>query len=264
MRQTNPNINVMMKAARKASRKLLRDFGEVENLQVSSKSVGDFVTKADIKSENIIKNELLESRPNYGWVGEESDEIIGKDNTRRWIVDPLDGTTNFIHGIPHWSISIGLEYKREIVSSVIYDPIRDEMFYAQKGEGAWINDKRLRVSDRTNFSDMLFATGIPYANSSYLENSLQEMESILPLCAGIRRNGSAALDLAYVAAGRFDGYWERGLKIWDIAAGVLILKEAGGLIEDIKENGNFIESGDIICSNNKCFVKFSSIIRGNI
>jgi len=169
-----------------------------------------------------------------------------------------------LHGIPHWAISIGLEHKNEIVSSVIYDPIRDEMFYAQKGEGAWLNDKRLRVSDRTNFSNMLFATGIPFADNEYIKNSLKEIESILPLCAGIRRNGSAALDLAYVAAGRFDGFWERGLKIWDIAAGVLIVKEAGGLIEDLYKKESFLKTGDIICCNNKSFVNFSNIIRSNI
>ena len=261
MSQASANLNVMIKAARRASRGLLRDFGEVENLQVSSKSAGDFVSKADTKAEKIIKEELTEARPNYGWLGEESEEETGADPTRRWIVDPLDGTSNFLHGIPHWAISIGLEHKTEIVSAVIYDPIKDEMFTAEKGQGAWLNDKRLRVSDRKSMIEMLFATGMPFGGKEGLEDTLDEIKNLMPKCAGIRRNGAAALDLAYVAAGRLDGYWERGLSAWDIAAGILIVKESGGLIEGFKDTDLPIETGELICSNNFIFTNFSKIIR---
>ncbi|MDG2473910.1 MAG: inositol monophosphatase family protein, partial [Paracoccaceae bacterium] len=171
MSQASANLNIMIKAARRASRGLLRDFGEVENLQVSSKAAGDFVSKADIKAEEIIHQELSEARPNYGWIGEESEEKEGQDPTRKWIVDPLDGTSNFLHGIPHWAISIGLEYKKEIIAGVIYDPIKDEMFTAEKGQGAWLNDRRLRVSDRSKMIEMLFATGMPFGEKEGLKRT---------------------------------------------------------------------------------------------
>ena len=221
MPNQSATINVMIQAARKAAKSLLKDFAEVENLQASTKSPGDFVSKADLRAEKIIRYELEKARPYYGWVGEESEETIGKDPTRRWIVDPLDGTSNFLHGIPHWAISIALEHKNEITTGVIYDPIKDECFFAEKGNGAWLNDKRLRVSGRTQMIEMLFSTGIPFANKSGLSLTLKEIESIMPKCSGLRRDGSAALDLAYVASGRFDGYWERGLNSWDIAAGII-------------------------------------------
>ncbi len=249
MFKASANLNLMIKAARQASRGLIRDFGEVENLQVTSKALGDFVTKADLKAEEIIHSELVESRPHYGWLGEESAVKIGKDPTRRWIVDPLDGTTNYIHGIPHWCISIALEFKSEIISAVIYDPLKDELFVAEKGAGAWLNDRRLRVSNRKILSEILFATGIPFGKTPHLDLSLKEIEKMLPLCSGIRRNGSAALDLAYVAAGRFDAFWERNLKPWDMAAGILIVKEAGGFISDIENDSNPLQSGNIIASN---------------
>jgi myo-inositol-1(or 4)-monophosphatase len=261
MIQSSANLNIMMKSARKASRGLLRDFGEVENLQVSSKAAGDFVSKADTRAEQIIRKELTEARPNYGWLGEESLEVIGKDPTRRWIVDPLDGTSNFLHGIPHWAISIGLEYKKEIISATIYDPIKDEMFVAEKGQGAWLNEKRLRVSDRNKMIEMLFATGIPFGDRDGLDDSLNSIKNLMPRCAGIRQNGAAALDLAYVAAGRFDGYWERGLKIWDIAAGLLIVKEAGGLVESFQNLTSPLFSGDLICGNSLVFDSFAKVLR---
>ena len=262
MNQASANLNIMIKAARRASRGLLRDFGEVENLQVSSKAAGDFVSKADIKAEEIIYEELSEARPNYGWIGEESEEKKGRDPTRRWIVDPLDGTSNFLHGIPHWAISIGLEYKKEIIAGVIYDPIKDEMFTAEKGQGAWINDRRLRVSDRSNMIEMLFATGIPFGTKEGLKNTLEELEKLMPKCAGVRRQGAAALDLAYVAAGRLDGYWERGLKAWDIAAGLLIAKEAGALIEGFAGPlESPLLSGSLICANNLIFKNFAQLLR---
>ena len=262
MSQASANLNIMIKAARRASRGLLRDFGEVENLQVSSKAAGDFVSKADIKAEEIIYDELNEARPNYGWIGEESEEKKGQDPTRRWIVDPLDGTSNFLHGIPHWAISIALEYKNEIIAGVIYDPIKDEMFTAEKGQGAWLNDRRLRVSDRTKMIEMLFATGLPFGEKEGLSDTLDQLERLMPKCAGVRRQGAAALDLAYVAAGRLDGYWEKGLKAWDIAAGLIIAKEAGALIEGLSNPlQSPLLSGSLICANNLIFKNFSQLLR---
>ena len=204
--QGSANLNVMIKAARKAGRSLLKDFTEVENLQVSSKSAGDFVSRADIAAEAIIKAELTAARPTYGWVGEESDAIEGQDPTRRWIVDPLDGTTNFLHGLPHWAVSIALEHKGQIVAGVVYDPTKDEMFIAEKGQGAWLNESRLRVSGRNRMIESIYATGLPFAGRSDLPETLKDLAKLLPACAGVRRWGAAALDLAYVAAGRYDGY----------------------------------------------------------
>ena len=250
----------MIKAARKAARSLLKDFGEVEHLQAATKSPGDFVSKADLRAEKIIREELEQARPYYGWVGEESEEVIGKDPTRRWIVDPLDGTSNFLHGIPHWAISIALEHKKEVVIGVIYDPIKNECYVAEKGNGAWLNEKRLRVSGRENMLEMLFATGIPFANKAGLSSTLKEINHLMPKCSGLRRNGAAALDLAYVAAGRLDGYWERGLNSWDIAAGILIVRESGGLVESLERDMDPISSGSIIAASNKVFNELSDII----
>ena len=258
--QGSANLNVMVKAARKAARSLVKDFREVENLQVSSKGAGDFVSRADIAAEKIIRDELMETRPNYGWVGEESDPVEGKDPTRRWIVDPLDGTTNFLHGMPHWAISIALEFKGEIVAAVVYDPAKDEMFMAEKGQGAWMNDQRLRVSDRKRMEECVFATGIPFGGRAGLPESLQDIARISPATAGIRRWGAAALDLAYVAAGRFDGFWERGINLWDMAAGLLIVKEAGGFAEPLREGGRF-DDGEIIAANAEVFETFAKVIR---
>ncbi|QDL91908.1 inositol monophosphatase [Paroceanicella profunda] len=248
MSTASPNLNVMIKAARKAARGLVRDFGEVENLQVSMKSAGDFVSRADIKAEQVIREELMEARPNYGWVGEESAAEVGKDPTRRWIVDPLDGTSNFLHGLPHWAISIALEHKGEIVAGVIYDPIKDEMFTAEKGNGAWLNDRRLRVSGRREMIGCLFATGLPFAGKGDLPSSLRDLSRLLPQCSGVRRMGSAALDMAYVAAGRYDGYWERSINVWDIAAGVVIVREAGGFLGAMSD-ADVLEAGSVICAN---------------
>ncbi len=260
--QGSANLNVMMKAARLAARSLLKDFREVENLQVSMKGAGDFVSKADISSEEILKEELLGTRPNYGWLGEEGGEIEGKDPTRRWLVDPLDGTTNFLHGMPHWSISIALEHKGEVVASVVYDPVKDEMFFAEKGQGAWLNGKhRVRVSARSKLIECVFATGVPFGGAKYLPATLKDMAALLPQCAGVRRWGAASLDLAYVAAGRFDGYWERGLNIWDIAGGVLLVREAGGLIEPLREGQSLLEDGQLIAANGAVFEQFSKTIR---
>jgi myo-inositol-1(or 4)-monophosphatase len=263
MAQASANINIMIKAARKAGRSLLRDFGEVEKLQVSSKGAGDFVSKADLKAEEIILTELTEARPNYGWLGEESEEVKGEDPTRRWIVDPLDGTTNFLHGLPHWAVSIGLEHKGQIVAAVVFDPIKDEMFVAEKGAGCWLNDSRLRVSARRNMIEMIFATGLPFGGRSDLPETLKDLARLLPVCAGVRRFGAAALDLAYVAAGRYDGFWERRLNAWDMAAGILLVREAGGFIEGIDPGADVLESGDIIAANAECFPAFAKVIRNS-
>lgn len=259
--QGSANLNVMIKAARKAGRSLLKDFAEVENLQVSMKGAGDFVSKADIAAEEIIKNDLMDARPNYGWLGEEGGYEEGTDPTRRWIVDPLDGTTNFLHGLPHFAVSIALEHKGEIVSGVIYDPAKDELFWAEKGAGAWVNESRLRVSGRHRMIECIFATGLPFAGRGDLPETLQDLARILPACAGVRRFGSAALDLAYVAAGRYDGFWERRLNAWDVAAGVLIVKEAGGLLEALDAADNPVDSGELVCGNEAIFEKFAKIVR---
>ncbi|MCB2124983.1 MAG: inositol monophosphatase, partial [Rhodobacteraceae bacterium] len=206
--QGSANLNLMIKAARKAGRSLVKDFREVENLQVSVKGAGDFVSRADIAAEKIIRDELIGARPTYGWLGEESGEAGGADPTRRWIVDPLDGTTNFLHGLPHWSVSIALEHKGEVVAGVIFDPAKDEMFAAEKGAGAWMNESRIRVSGRRVMGEALFATGIPFGAKKTLPATIRDLARLMPACAGVRRWGSAALDLAYVAAGRYDGYWE--------------------------------------------------------
>ncbi|MFZ5961990.1 inositol monophosphatase family protein [Thalassococcus sp. BH17M4-6] len=260
--QGSANLNIMIKAARKAGRSLVKDFREVENLQVSMKGAGDFVSRADLAAEKILKEELMGARPTYGWLAEEGGEQDGQDPTRRWIVDPLDGTTNFLHGLPHWAISIALEHKGQIVAGVVFDPAKDEMFYAEKGAGAWLNDsKRIRVSGRTRMSEAIFATGVPFAAKHTLPATLKDLAKLMPECAGVRRFGSAALDLAYVAAGRYDGYWERELRIWDIAAGLLIASEAGALVQGVREAQKPLEDGTVLCANGALFDHFAGIIR---
>ncbi len=260
--QGSANLNLMIKAARKAGRMLVKDFREVENLQVSSKGPGDFVSKADREAERVLKEELLGARPTYGWLGEETGGQAGEDPTRRWIVDPLDGTTNFLHGMPHWAISIALEHKGEIVAGVVYDPAKDEMFFAEKGAGAWLNDnRRLRVSGRRALTECVFATGIPFGAKTTLPAMLQDLARLMPATAGVRRWGAAALDLAYVAAGRFDGFWERELNAWDVAAGILLVKEAGGMVEGLRE-GQAPLDGALIAGNEQAFEAFARTIRG--
>ena len=261
MAQASANLNLMIKAARAAARGLLRDFGEVENLQVSTKGPGDFVSRADIKAEERIRNELMDTRPAYGWLGEEGGSSAGSDPTRRWIVDPLDGTTNFLHAQPHWAISIALEHKGEIVSGVVYDPMKDEMFVAEKGAGAWLNDKRCRVSARREMSEMVFATGLPFGPSPHLPAALRDLARILPVTAGVRRWGAAALDLAYVAAGRWEGYWERGLHPWDVAAGMLLVREAGGLVEAFEPRADPIQARTLIAAAEPAFDRFAGLLR---
>ncbi|KIN63916.1 Inositol monophosphatase [Sulfitobacter noctilucicola] len=256
------NLNIMIKAARKAGRALTKDFREVENLQVSVKGAGDFVSKADIGAEQIIKSELMNARPTYGWLAEEGGEEEGADPTRRWIVDPLDGTTNFLHGLPHWAVSIALEHKGQIVAGVVFDPSKDEMFFAEKGAGAWMNETRIRVSGRHRMIESIFSTGLPFGGRSDLPHTLQELARVMPVCAGVRRWGAASLDLAYVAAGRYDGFWERRLQPWDLAAGLVIVREAGGLVEPLEQGRDIVADGQIICSNEPIFTGFAKAVRG--
>lgn len=262
--QGSANLNLMMKAARRAGRSLVKDFREVENLQVSSKGPGDFVSKADREAERMIKEDLMGARPTYGWLGEETGASAGADPTRRWIVDPLDGTTNFLHGMPHWAVSIALEHKGEIVSAVVFDAAKDEMFWAEKGSGAWLNDsRRIRVSGRRSLIEGVFATGIPFAAKKTLPAMLQDLARLMPAVAGVRRWGAASLDLAYVAAGRFDGYWERELNAWDVAAGILLVREAGGMVTGLRDGQNPLEDGALIAGNDGLFEPFRKIIRND-
>ena len=260
--QGSANLNVMIKAVRKAGRSLVKDFREVENLQVGVKGPADFVSKADFASEAILKDALMGARPNYGWLAEEAEEEIpGADPTRRWIVDPLDGTTNFLHGLPHWAVSVALEHKGEVVAGVILDPAKDELFVAEKGTGAWLNDTRLRVSGRRRLADAVFATGVPSAGRGDLPATLRDLARLMPACAGVRQWGAAALDLAYVAAGRYEGFWERRLQAWDVAAGLIVLREAGGLAEAIVPGERILEAGEVVAANEALFDQFAGIVR---
>jgi len=242
-----PTINIFEKAAKKAGKILIRDFGEMENLQIESKSVGDFVTNADLKVEKSLIETLKYYYPNYTYLTEESGEIKGDDNTI--IIDPIDGTSNFIHGIPHVGIIIAKMTNEEITDGVIYNPILNEFFWASKGKGSWCNDRRLRVSNRKIFSECLIGTGLPFGSRIY-KNYLQEIDRVLKDSAGIRRLGSAGLDLAYVAAGKLDAFWENDLNLWDISTGVLLVKEAGGKISKINGNEWNVNTRDILASNN--------------
>jgi myo-inositol-1(or 4)-monophosphatase len=242
-------LNVMVQAAMKAGRSLVRDFGEVENLQVSRKGPGDFVSAADRKAEEIIRAELTKARPAFGLVMEESGEVEGTDGQHRWHVDPLDGTTNFLHGIPIFASSIALERQGQIVAGVIYNPVMDELYTAERGRGAFLNDRRLRVAGRTELPDMVFATGLPFIGKGDHGRTLKELRYIMPEVAGVRRCGAAALDLAWTASGRFDGYWERGLNSWDIAAGILMVKEAGGYVSDLSSKDKMLDTGDVVAGN---------------
>jgi myo-inositol-1(or 4)-monophosphatase len=249
MRYLSPALNVMMAAARKAGRKLIRDFGEVENLQISLKGPADFVTVADQRTESILVEELTKARPGYNFLLEETGVLEGPDKSHRFIIDPLDGTTNFLHGIPHFAISIGLEREGQLVSAIIFNPVTDEMYVAEKGQGAYLNDKRLRVAARKDMKLALLATGIPFLGREGHEKFLKELASVMAVSSGVRRFGSAALDLAYVAAGRYDGFWERGLKPWDVAAGILLVREAGGLVSDLAGTQRMLEAGHILAAN---------------
>ena len=242
-------LKVMSDAVRKAARGLNRDFGEVTELQVSKKGAADFVSAADLRAEETLFEELMRVRPGYSFLGEERGEIPGTDKTHRWIVDPLDGTTNLLHGIPHFAINVALERDGLIVAAVTYNPATHDFFWAERGRGAFFNDKRLRVSARTRMDEAVFATGIPFLGHGQHGRFLKELHQISQRVAGVRRFGAAALDLAWVAAGRFDGFWERDLGAWDLAAGLLLVSEAGGMVSDA-DGGETMLTGGSICAAN--------------
>jgi myo-inositol-1(or 4)-monophosphatase len=242
-------MNVMVKAARKAARGLARDFGEVEKLQVSMKGPANFVSAADRKAEQVLREELLAARPGYCFLGEEGGRSEGPDRTHTWIVDPLDGTTNFLHGIPQFSISIALEREGVVVAGLVYNPVSDEMFTAERGKGAFLNETRLRVANRQRLSDAVVACGLPHLGRGDLALFRAEFERVQEKVAGLRRFGSAALDLAFVAAGRFDIYWERNLSPWDMAAGLLLVREAGGYVTDCDGQDAIFTKGHIAAGN---------------
>ena len=251
MKLTSANINVMIKAVRSASKPLIRDFGDVEKLLVSVKGPGDFVTASDKKVEKILIEELIKARPSYSILSEEIGEIKNDENFR-WIIDPIDGTSNFLHGVPHFAISIGLESEKEIICGIVYDPIKDEMFLAEKGNGAYLNNQRIRVSNRKKLENCMIFTGGPRNSASDREIALKEYEKFSSkVLTPIRKMGSASLDLAYVAAGRCDGFWQRDLKYWDIAAGIILIKEAGGQISDFKGNDQFVANQTVLATNSK-------------
>jgi myo-inositol-1(or 4)-monophosphatase len=242
-------MNVMLKAARKAARTLKRDFGEIEHLQVSLKGPANFVTAADRRAEQTIRDELAKARPGYSFLGEEGGEIAGTDKTHTWIVDPLDGTTNFLHSIPQFSISIALQRDDTIVAGLVYNPITDEMFTAERGKGAFLNDKRLRVAARKRLADAVVGCGLPHYGRGDLELGRKELAAVQEKVAGLRRFGSAALDFAWVAAGRLDVYWERNLSPWDMAAGLLLVREAGGFVSDLDGGDAILSKGHVIAGN---------------
>ena len=263
MKLSSANINVMVKACRKAAKILIRDFGEIEKLQVSRKGPGDFVTNADKKVEKILIEELSKARPTYSILSEEIGEIKN-DEEFKWIIDPIDGTANFLHGIPHFGISIGLEKNKEIICGIIYDPIKDEMFMAEKGNGAFVNNQRMRVSSRSKLKDCIIFTGGPSFKSKKedKELSLKEYNKFsLTVTTPIRKMGSASLDMAYVAAGRCDGFWQRNLEYWDIAAGIILVKEAGGYVTDFNGTDKYIENKNILVTNSKISEEMAAVLR---
>lgn len=265
MPRLSAHMTVMHAAAQKAAKRLLRDFNEVENLQVSVKGPGDFVSQADLRAEASLREDLEKARPGYARLMEESGHTGSDKWAWRWVVDPLDGTTNFLHGIPHWAISIGLEKRSsdgstELAAAVVYSPVNNELFWAEKGVGAYLNDKRLRVSARRDLKDAVFATGIPFAvsESSNRLAFARTMGTLMPQVAGIRRFGSAALDLAWTAAGRYDGYWETGIKPWDVAAGMLIVREAGGYATDCE--GKDVIAETVVAANPHLHPKLLEVV----
>jgi myo-inositol-1(or 4)-monophosphatase len=255
-------LNVMVAAARKAARSLSRDFREVERLQVSVKGPGNFVSAADHRAEAILREELAKARPGYGFLGEEGGLVAGSDKTHTWIVDPLDGTTNFLHGIPQFCISIGLERQGTMIAGVIYNPIVDELFTAERGKGAFLNDQRLRVAARRDLTEAVFACGLPHRGRGDLALFRSEFEAIQDKVAGLRRFGAAALDLAWVAAGRVDAYWERDISPWDIAAGLLLVREAGGFVTDVDGEDTMMQTGSIVAGNETMHHELLKLLKG--
>jgi myo-inositol-1(or 4)-monophosphatase len=242
-------MTVMLAAARKAGRSLARDFGEVEQLQVSLKGPANFVSAADHRAEEILHAELARARPGYGFLMEERGDVEGADRTHRFIVDPLDGTTNFLHGIPHFAISIALEREGELVAGLIYNPVSHETFTAERGKGAFLNDRRIRVAARTELSDAVIGTGIPHSGRPSHDLFIDELRVVMASSAGVRRIGAASLDLAWTAAGRLDGFWERNLRAWDLAAGIVVLREAGGYVTDAEGKDAMLTTGSVVAGN---------------
>ena len=260
-------LTVMDRAARKAGAKLRRDFSEVQHLQVSRKGPADFVSKADQRAERTLYDELLHARPDWGFLLEEAGEIPGDPNKPRWIIDPLDGTSNFLHGLPHFAISIAVEEplahgKREITSGLVYQPLTDESFWAEKGRGAWLQDQRLRVSARRDLTEALIATGIPFHGQGDFARWSRILGAVAPQVAGIRRYGAASLDFAWVAAGRFDGYWEADLQPWDVAAGMLLVREAGGFVTDFRGGDKAMERSEFLAGNDAMHSKLHKLVAG--
>jgi myo-inositol-1(or 4)-monophosphatase len=254
-------INVMVKAARHAGRSLKRDLGEVENLQVSLKGPANFVTMADRRAEEILHDDLAKARPGYGFIGEEGGTHEGADKSHTWIVDPLDGTTNFLHGIPQFAISIGLQREGTVIAGVIYNPANDELYIAERGKGAFLNDHRLRVAGRRKLNECVIACGLPHIGRGDHALSRDEMTEIQNRVAGLRRFGAASLDMAFVAAGRLDGYWERNLKVWDLAAGLILIREAGGIVSGIAGDDDPLQTGDLICGNEYVHAELVKILK---
>jgi myo-inositol-1(or 4)-monophosphatase len=254
-------MNVMLAAARKAGRSLARDFGEVEQLQVSLKGPANFVSAADHRAEDILFAELSRARPGYGFLMEERGEVKGADATHRWIVDPLDGTTNFLHGIPVFAISVALERDGDLVAGLVYNPADHETFTAEKGKGAFLNDKRIRVAARAELAAAVIGTGIPHSGRPNHELFLKELRAVMAASAGVRRMGAAALDLAWTAAGRFDGFWEHGLRPWDVAAGIVILREAGAYVSDSAGKDGMLEDGGIVAGNETIHTKLVKLLK---
>ena len=253
----SPLLNIMQKAAKKASRGLRRDFNELENLQVKTKGPANFVTASDIRTQKIIYEELSYAKPDWSFIMEESKPIENQNTKSRFIIDPIDGTTNFMHGNPNFAISIAAEIDNRLEAAIIYSPITDEMFTAERGKGSFLNDKRIRVATRKKLSESILITGIPHLGRGNKELFIKEMDKIIPEVAGIRRSGSAALDLAWIAAGRYDIFWERGLSVWDIAAGILLVREAGGFAKGIDGSDQDLWNGNIISGNDDIILTLS-------
>ena len=261
MKIVSANMNVLVKAVRKSAKIIIRDFGEIEKLQVSLKGPGDFVTASDKKVEKILIDELQKARPDYSILSEEIGEVK-KDSSFRWIIDPIDGTANFLHGIPHFAISIGLEHKNEIICGIIYDPIKDEMFTAEKGSGAYLNNQRIRVSSRSKLRDCMIFSGGPSFNSKHKDIIFKEYNDMSSkIDVPIRKLGSASLDMAYVAAGRCDGFYSRELNYWDIAAGIILVKEAGGFVKDFNGNDKFVENETLLAANSNIIDEMIEVLK---
>jgi myo-inositol-1(or 4)-monophosphatase len=261
-------ITVMERAARKAAPRIRRDFGEVEHLQVSRKGPADFVSLADERAEQTVVEELRRARPDWGFWLEEGGTVEGDPTKPRWIVDPIDGTSNFLHGIPHFAISIAVQEPKlgggwgDITQGLVYQPLTDESFWAEKGRGSWLNERRLRVSSRRDLADTLIATGIPFKGHGDMSRFDAVLDAVAPQVAGIRRFGSAALDMAWVAAGRFDGFWEEDLKAWDIAAGILLVREAGGFVTDFRGADRALELGQVVAGNDIIHSRLHKLVAG--